>query len=260
MTTLVDCSRSDSAHWSFTLFGTRVRVEFWFWIALLILGARGGLIDALIWVGVCFVSILLHEMGHVFAFRACGRRAEVVLYGFGGLAIPNVDVVGTVPRVVVAVAGPVAGFCLAGITMALVVLTGGRIFPAWYMHLPHLTALLNTEFPLGLESVYLYSSATTIVNDLLFVNFWWGLVNLLPVWPLDGGHISCALLEQWDHYDGRRKSLIVSALAGAAVAMAAVVSRNTWVAILFGTYAFSSIQALGGERRQVIRAYKRYRE
>jgi len=55
------------------------------------------------------------------------------LYGFGGLAIPQRDVNGVVPRVLVALAGPVAGFCLAGLTAAAVTLTGGRIWFGWYM-------------------------------------------------------------------------------------------------------------------------------
>jgi hypothetical protein len=39
MTTLVDCPQSDTGQWSFWLFGTTVRVEFWFWVTLLILGS-----------------------------------------------------------------------------------------------------------------------------------------------------------------------------------------------------------------------------
>src|SRR5580700_9720501 len=98
MTTLVDCPESDRGQWSFWLFGTRVRVKPWFWITLLLLGANRSVSGTAIWVAVCFVSILLHEMGHVFAFRFFRRDAEVVLYGFGGLAIPNCAVNGPSPR------------------------------------------------------------------------------------------------------------------------------------------------------------------
>ena len=34
-----------------------------------------------------------------------------------------------------------------------------------------------------------------LVWDLLFVNIFWGLVNLLPVFPLDGGQISRELFQ-----------------------------------------------------------------
>jgi Zn-dependent protease len=99
-----------------------------------------------------------------------------------------------------------------------------------------------------------------LVNDLLFVNFYWGLVNLLPVWPLDGGHISRALLEQWDRYDGRRKSLIASAVIAAAVALAGIANENTWLTIMFGLFAVSSLQAMEGERQRIVPSYRRWRD
>jgi stage IV sporulation protein FB len=260
MTTLVDCPESDRGQWSFRLFGTRVRVQPWFWITLLLLGANRSFSATAVWVAVCFVSILLHEMGHVFAFRVFRRDAEVVLYGFGGLAIPNGAVEGTVPEVIVSFAGPLAGFCLAGLTAAAVVLTGGHIFSGWYRYLPHLYAAPGGQLFLRLYAVRYYPTVMTIVNDLLYVNFYWGLVNLLPVWPLDGGHISRALLEHWDRYDGRRKSLILSALVAGAMALAALSDRDFWFAILFGAFAISSLQAMPGESRRAIPAYRRYRE
>jgi Zn-dependent protease len=260
VTTIVDCPQSDRATWRFRLFGTSVRVKFWFWIALLILGSDrdpGGLS---IWVAACFVSILLHEMGHVFAFRFFRRDAEVVLYGFGGMAIPYRDVEGTFPEAVVAAAGPTAGFCLAGLTLAAVSLTGGSVFLGWHMFLPHLSAVLNYKLLLWSRSTSLYLHATVLVNDLLFVNFYWGLVNLLPVWPLDGGHISRALLEQWDRSDGLRQSLIVSAVIAAAVAIGGISNGNTWLAIMFGIFAVSSLQAMEGQRRRFIPSYRRWRD
>jgi Zn-dependent protease len=36
-----------------------------------------------------FLSLLIHEMGHALAFRRCGIRAHVVLYHFGGVAVPT---------------------------------------------------------------------------------------------------------------------------------------------------------------------------
>jgi membrane protein implicated in regulation of membrane protease activity len=40
----------------------------------------------LFWVGACFVSILVHELGHALAARACGWEPWITLHGFGGLA------------------------------------------------------------------------------------------------------------------------------------------------------------------------------
>lgn len=173
MTTLVDCPRSDRAQWTFRLFGTPVRVKLWFWITMLIMGSSHQLGGLLVWVGVCFVSILLHEMGHVWAFRFFRRDAEVVLYGFGGLAIPHSDVDGVFPEVTVALAGPLAGFCLAGFTLAVVALGGGRVFAGWHMFLPHVGAMLDYRLLLWMRSVPLFVHANVLVNDLLFVNIYW---------------------------------------------------------------------------------------
>jgi stage IV sporulation protein FB len=260
VTTIVDCPQSDRGQWSFRLFGTPVAVKFWFWIALLLLNSDRGPAGEVIWVAVCFVSILLHEMGHVFAFRFFRRNARVVLYGFGGMAIPDRDVDGPFPAAVVAVAGPAAGFCLAGLTLAAAILTGGSVHLGRNMFLPHLTAMLNYRMLLWPHGVSLYTHAILLVNDLLFVNFYWGLVNLLPVWPLDGGHIMRAVFEQWDGYDGRRKSLMVSAIVGGAVALAGFASQNMWLAIMFALFAVSSLQSMQGERRWVIPAYRRWRD
>jgi Zn-dependent protease len=182
------------------------------------------------------------------------------LYGFGGLAIPQRDVNGVVPRVLVALAGPVAGFCLAGLNMVAIVMTGGRVFSLWYMYMPHLGAMVNIQLLVRTLNSRLYYGLTTFVNDLLYVNFYWGLVNLLPVWPLDGGHVSRALFENQDSYDGRRKSLIVSAAVAGSFALVGLAEQDMWVAFLFGILAVASVQALQGERRRAIPAYRRYRD
>ena len=42
-----------------------------------------------IWIGVAFVSILVHELGHAVIMRRFGSNARIVLHSFGGLAIPE---------------------------------------------------------------------------------------------------------------------------------------------------------------------------
>jgi stage IV sporulation protein FB len=259
MSTLVDYPQGDRGDWSFRLAGIPVRVAIWFWIVMLIAGSQGTLAGAVIWVAAGFVSILLHETGHVLVFRWFGCRAGVVLYAFGGLTIPDRDVVGMWPKALVALAGPLAGFCLAGLTILATALNGGHTWLIWHMFLPHVYATFSPQV-LGAphhDSVNTYG--TMLVNDLLLVNFYWGLVNLLPVWPLDGGHVLRALLERWDSVGGRRKSLIVSAVTASAVALAAVANQNMWLVIIFGIFAASSMQAMGDERRRTI-PYQRWRD
>src|SRR5207253_5525130 len=87
----------------------------------LILG-QGALKDGLeylaIWVACVFVSILVHEMGHVIAARAFGVWGQIVLYGFGGLAIPAGQMRHRWQHILVCLAGPVAGFLLLGLVVS----------------------------------------------------------------------------------------------------------------------------------------------
>ena len=80
---------------------------------------------------------------------------------------------------------------------------------------------------------------------LLWVNIFWGLINLVPVFPLDGGNVSRQLLLQADPMNGVRRSLWISVIAGALVAIAGLLLlRSIYMALLFGFLAFQSYQAL----------------
>jgi stage IV sporulation protein FB len=243
VTTLVDCPDSRVGEWRFHIFDTPVRVKIWFWITILLIGGERETGAMAIWIAVCFVSILVHELGHVYAFRAFRERAEVVLYGFGGLAIPQCGVSGSFPRLVVALAGPFAGFCLTGLTLLAARYSGASIHLGFHMFLPVLAA-----FPDGAAA---YSHWHVLLNDLLWVNFYWGLVNLLPVYPLDGGQAALAIFEQVDPHGGRRKSLILSAALAGAVAIAGALEQSTYLALMFVILAISSLQLLDGLRGRV---------
>jgi Zn-dependent protease len=260
--TLTDCPDSRTGEWCFHLFGVEVRVKFWFWFATLLFCGSMDTRGALIWVAVCFVSILLHELGHVLAFRVFGTNAYAVLYGFGGLAIPDNGVRGTLANFVVAIAGPMADFCLAGVVIAVAYVAGVRVHFGWHLFLPTISAwpdLSGANLARFRENYLWY----VLLNDLLFVNFYWGLVNLLPVFPLDGGHASRAVFERRDRYNGKRNSLLVSALVGAAVAIIGAVTGSLYMILLFGLLAATSAQQFEAERRRFIprpRPYKSWQQ
>jgi stage IV sporulation protein FB len=249
MTTLVDCPESRSGDWAFRLFRIQVRVKFWFWIATVLLSGTGDAKALMIWMAVCFVSILLHEFGHVWAFRLFGTDAETVLYGWGGLAIPDRCPRGRLATFVVSLAGPVAGFCLAALAFAVARSVGAVIQWRFYMFLPSISAWPATPTP---ASYYWY----VLLNDVLHVNFYWGLINLLPVYPLDGGQAARALFEQRNPYRGRRHSLICSAAVAGAIALSGVILGSTFRLIVFGVLAVSSLQALETVRDRVPRPYR----
>ena len=84
---------------------------------------------------------------------------------------------------VVSASGPAAGFLLAGVVAALIHAFGGQV---WFVRdFPQFWTMELSEPP-NEANLYWY----ILASDLLWVNIFWGLVNLLPVHPLDGGHIA----------------------------------------------------------------------
>jgi Zn-dependent protease len=155
----------------FSLFGVPVAVEGWFWLTTALLGGGATahrpdeLARVLVWVGVVFVSILVHELGHALAGGYYGASPWVRLHGFGGVTfLPGARLTRS-RSIVVSAAGPAAGLLLG-----LVIFTVSRM---------------------GLD---LPSLARLAIMDGLYVNFVWTLINLLPISPLDGGQILGQLL------------------------------------------------------------------
>jgi Zn-dependent protease len=235
---LVDCPQSHFGEWDFPLLGSRVQVKIWFWAACLITCmGRDSVSGILIWVAVCFVSVLLHELGHVCAFRMAGTRADIVLYGWGGLTVPYRGGRGSAARVGTALAGSAAGFGVTALLAAAAHSAGWPIHLGWHWFLPSLAV-----FPASpIES---FPMAYVVLNDLLYVNLYWGLVNLLPVYPLDGSLVARVLFERFDDAGAMRRSLQLSAAAALAAGLVGVLLRNGYLMILFAILAVSSFQKI----------------
>jgi stage IV sporulation protein FB len=79
------------------------------------------------------------------------------------------------------------------------------------------------------------------------VNIFWGLINLLPVFPLDGGRIARAIFMEIDTLDGTYKSLQLSMFTAAVVAVAGLLFWNSiYIALLFSILAFQSYMTMQG--------------
>lgn len=223
-----------------------VRVHPLFWLIALLLGSTGALATIPIWILVVFASILIHELGHALAFRFYGIRSQIVLHAMGGLTIPEASPWGTgwanvspspKQEIVISLAGPFAGFTFAILVMVAVTVSGGSL----------LTSRLFGILPLPLTAVMPFGGnlLSIFLTMLLFVNVFWGIFNLLPVFPLDGGQVTRNVLIQYDPWDGARKSLWVSVIAGGVIALAGLlIMRSIYIAFLFGLLAFQSYQSL----------------
>ncbi|MFN4258812.1 MAG: site-2 protease family protein [Gemmataceae bacterium] len=249
---------------NFSMFGVPVRVHPLFWLISAVLGWNAihyGFSYVLVWIACVFVSILVHEMGHVSMGRIFGAEGHIILYGFGGLAIGSNYLSNRWQRIAVAFAGPLAGFIfLALILGALQVLAPDRLLRLT----AQIQALLDLPFD---RSVFLLppSWAEAALWNLFLINLFWGLMNLLPIWPLDGGQICKDFLMGWWPRDGLRYSLIISCVLASLLAVNALLDAygrplipfmpfgGFYIAILFALLAVNNYQAY-----QQIASYQRF--
>jgi Zn-dependent protease len=163
-------------HWR--MFGIDVRVHPFFWLVSAVLGwwaTRYSLLFLLLWVVCVFVSVLIHELGHVLMGRLFGSQGHIVLYGFGGLAVGASNLRRRWQRVLVLFAGPLAQLIVLAFVIAalVVVLPRGQLREG-----------LDQATPLEAVLVMLF-----------IINLFWPVLNLLPIFPLDGGQIAREVLE-----------------------------------------------------------------
>lgn len=232
----------------FRLFGFPVRVHPFFWVVSLLLGMGGDRADplnTLIWVAVVFVSILVHELGHALLQRYFGGRPWITLYSFGGLASCNDCDRSPRSQIVISLAGPVAGFILAGFVISVLVALGR--FAGFERSL----VPVNWHW---FDPVYFFqhqkpSPRDELVCDLLFVNIAWGVVNLFPIYPLDGGQVARELFSLGSPRNGIVRSLQLSAGAAVLVAAYALLKGEFYMGVMFGFLAYGNFQALQWYRK-----------
>ena len=101
-----------------------------------------------------------------------------------------------------------AGFLLAGAICGGIVLSGHRL-------------LIHFGLPYGVNVVPLDIIGSLLLTEfifqVLFISIFWGLVNLMPIYPLDGGQIARELLMLISPRDGFRLSLMLLSDGGRAV-------------------------------------------
>jgi len=218
---------------SFRLFGFSTSIQPFFWlIAALLTAMHLGPIDNMpMWfakmlVGMAgiILSILVHELGHAFVFRHVFRTpCAIVLHGFGGAAIPlqhysrGYGFHGMVANCFLSFAGPFAGFILAGVMI---------------------TFLLTAPMKEGLFTFFLEWTAT--------ISIIWGIFNLLPVYPMDGGHISRESFRFFFPRRGVEFSLFMSMTLAAVLAVAALPSGQYFITFIFGYFAYLNYQEMFG--------------
>lgn len=213
----------------FGLFGIPVRVHPGFWVAALLLGCwvDGALDLTVVRVAVVFVSILAHELGHALAARSFGWPPSILLYHFGGLAFFQPHRGYTRGRAMwIAFAGPLAGFVLFGLTMG-------------FIRVIEMQVEAGAGWAINMAGSQRIGNA---INFLVFVNLFWGLVNLLPVLPLDGGRIFAEIVNARGSRRGLRTAHLTGALTAGAVAAWFFSQQSVFNGLLFASFAWENWQ------------------
>ena len=234
-------------HFSLLGFPVRIHPFFWLMTIMLVLGRKDiPPVVFITWVVAVVLCILLHELGHALVMRAYGYEASIVLYSFGGLAIPRgrrygFRNPGPWGQILISLAGPASGFILAAVlALGLHYLGRYHIFfmeESWRDVVPLVFPPISNQV-LGL-----------LVYHVFYICVWWGLINLLPVYPLDGGQVALQVFTLVHPQDAMRNSLILSVIVGGLVCFAAFVQLNDWfLGVLFVWLTYSNFSALQSMR------------
>ncbi|MEZ6195447.1 MAG: site-2 protease family protein [Planctomycetota bacterium] len=221
----------------FTIFGTPV---FGHWTVLLLIFLLGqGELRAFGWIGLAATALavvaglLVHEFGHVYAAKTNGFRSYVVLGGMGAYTASEGESRGW-RGIWLSVAGPCAGFvfwavCWFGFAPAGALQSGalfevGNAFSPWRVVMDH-----------GDVDV---TGGDVLWVQLCWINLVWGIFNLMPIVPLDGGHVVEHLLRM------RMRRAAAERLASI-VSLVVIVLILGLLWQLFGTIPIFSLLILG---------------
>lgn len=150
-----------------TIAGTTVDVRISFLVlsglfVLINLDGRVPLQFALLWIPVLFISVLVHELAHAATIGAFGFGASRIELGGWGGETTNRRRAKPWQEVLISLAGPLSSFALAILfKLILANLALGR------------TSALLVEF----------------LSLMILANQAWAIFNLVPIVPLDGGHV-----------------------------------------------------------------------
>jgi Zn-dependent protease len=170
------------------------------------------------WLAVIFVSILIHELGHALVVRSFGMSPQILLYMMGGLTSwTDEKGISHAKRIAISLAGPFAGFLL-----------GGIVFLSEY------------KFP----DLFADRFGEQIYFDLMFVNLGWGIFNLLPILPLDGGNVAYSIEQMVTRKSSGVITRALSLLIAVGVGLWALSTGWMWIVFLMALFALNNGRAL----------------
>jgi stage IV sporulation protein FB len=192
-----------------------IRPLFWLLAAFIGWISSNTINGTLLSVAVILISVLFHEFGHALTARAFGQKTRIELAVFGGFTYRQGRKLKLREEFLVVANGPLAGLLLFGIS--------------WF--LLNKTAITNPSLLFALK----FSS---------LVNLFWTLMNLVPVLPLDGGHLLSIILEGIFGFKGIKMAIYIGLIIAVAISIVFFAIGAFLVGALFLILTFESFRSL----------------
>lgn len=170
---------------------------------------------SLLCVGVILLSVLVHELGHACTGICFQQKVRIELAAFGGFTYREGRKLKLWEEFLVVVNGP-----LAGLLLALLAFTVAKFFTISWA-------------PLALA-----------VKLVVIINLFWTLINLIPVLPLDGGHLLSILLEGMIGFKGVRLAVLIGIGISIFTSILFFVLGMLLMGALFLIFTFESLRSL----------------
>jgi stage IV sporulation protein FB len=192
-----------------------------FFVMAFILGFLNtfSLVGTLIWAAVIFISVLVHEYGHAIAATFFGQSAQIQLFAFGGLTLPQGKKLKGWQEFTVIAMGPLFGF--------------GLYFATLFIPLDEVSKL---------ETVGPLLAYFILVTQ--FINLFWTVINLIPILPLDGGHLLRILLQGFIGHKSWKVSFILSVILSAVASLGFFYIGQLFIGVVFLLFTFQSVETL----------------
>ena len=171
---------------------------------------------ALLWAPVLLIGILVHELAHAAMIAMLGHGAsQIVLGGMGGVTM-NARRARPWQDLLISLAGPAASFGEAFLALALFSRIG------WLQRDP----MMKQFIPIFITA-----------------NVWWGIFNLVPVSPLDGGHATRNFFRMFLR---ERTAFVIAVwiamIVGGAITLLGLRAGQFFIALLLGWYVWMNFQ------------------
>lgn len=206
------------------IFGIPFHASWLFWVIMAILGRADQARTPDQWLNVGLfmlagtVSIGLHELGHALVGRKFGARNPwIELHGMGGLCRFQSARFTRWQDFLVSGAGPAANFILALLFGTLILVFGDR-----------------TREMVGV-----------LMGHFLWVNLVWGIFNLMPIHPLDGGQMLRAALGP----QRLRLTFLVSIVTASVLLAPLLYFGGGFTAVILILLIWDNLQNLNATRR-----------